>query len=139
MNKQLAQLIVALVPTTCPFNKSFKLGNFKLTIPSLCKINPFYYQLTELRVRALTELTNDNYNALGDTVVNVNDVNGLTINLTNSTLSYSYEFYSLSKSMLCRCYPIEDIISKRIIGFISDNNEVVIKFTDDYSLLIKLV
>jgi hypothetical protein len=57
MNKQLAQLIVNLIPATCPFNKSFKLGNFKLTIPSLCKINPFYDQLINLRYVALTELS----------------------------------------------------------------------------------
>lgn len=56
MNKQLAQLIVKLVPATCPFKRTIKLGNFKLTIPSLCTINPFYYQLMDLRKDALYEL-----------------------------------------------------------------------------------
>lgn len=60
MNKQLAQLIVNLIPATCPFNKSFKLGNFKLTIPSLCKINPFYDQLINLRCVALGKLDESN-------------------------------------------------------------------------------
>jgi hypothetical protein len=59
MNKQLAQLIVNLIPATCPFNKSFKFAGFSVTIPSLCKLNPFYNQLIKLRVRALDELTND--------------------------------------------------------------------------------
>ena len=104
----------------------------------LCKLNPFYYQLVELRVRALDELTNDNYDAIGDTVDGVSaSEDKVFINLTNSTLSYSYEFYSLSKGMLSR--PLTDILGKRIIGIISDDKEIVVKFTDDYSLLIKLV
>ena len=138
MNKQLAQLIVNLIPATCPFNKSFKFAGFSVTIPSLCKLNPFYYQLVELRVRALDELTNDNYDAIGDTVDGVSaSEDKVFINLTNSTLSYSYEFYSLSKGMLSR--PLTDILGKRIIGIISDDKEIVVKFTDYYSLLIKLV
>jgi hypothetical protein len=35
MNKQLAQLIVNLIPATCPFNKSFKFAGFSVTIPSV--------------------------------------------------------------------------------------------------------
>ena len=57
MNKQLAQLIVNLIPATCPFNKSFKFAGFSVTIPSLCKLNPFYDQLINLRYAALTELS----------------------------------------------------------------------------------
>ena len=57
MNKQLAQLIVNLIPATCPFNKSFKFAGFSVTIPSLCKLNPFYDQLINLRYVALTELS----------------------------------------------------------------------------------
>jgi hypothetical protein len=57
MNKQLAQLIVNLIPATCPFNKSFKFAGLTVTIPSLCKINPFYDHLLNLRYVALTELS----------------------------------------------------------------------------------
>ena len=60
MNKQLAQLIVNLIPATCPFNKSFKFAGFSVTIPSLCKLNPFYYQLINLRCVALGKLDESN-------------------------------------------------------------------------------
>ena len=59
MNKQLAQLIVKLIPAGCPFNKTIKFAGLTVTIPPLCSLNPFYYQLINLRVRALDELTND--------------------------------------------------------------------------------
>ena len=57
MNKQLAQLIVRLIPANCPFNKTIKFAGLSVTIPSLCKLNPFYNQLVKLRYVALTELS----------------------------------------------------------------------------------
>ena len=57
MNKQLAQLIVNLIPATCPFNKTIKFAGLTVTIPPLCHFNPFYDQLIKLRYVALTVLS----------------------------------------------------------------------------------
>lgn len=87
------------------------------------------------------QLTNDNYDAIGDTVDGVSaSEDKVFINLTNSTLSYSYEFYSLSYGMLSRCFPLTDILGKVILSIVNEDDvTIVITFSDNYSLLIKLV
>ena len=60
MNKQLAQLIVNLIPATCPFNKTIKFAGLTVTIPPLCHFNPFYNQLINLRCVALGKLDESN-------------------------------------------------------------------------------
>lgn len=49
---QQANLLCNLIPSACPFARTIKLGTFKLVIPPLCKINPLYEQLMELRFKA---------------------------------------------------------------------------------------
>ena len=79
--------------------------------------------------------------AIGDTVDGVYSPSEdkVSINLTNSTLSYSCEFYSLSRGMLSRCYPLTDILGKVILSIVNEDDvTIVITFSDNYSLLIKL-
>ncbi|MGD1920115.1 MAG: Mo-dependent nitrogenase C-terminal domain-containing protein [Pleurocapsa sp.] len=49
-----ARRIVKLIPAQCPFEREIKLlGRVILRIPAMCKLNPCYEQLVELRFRAL--------------------------------------------------------------------------------------
>jgi len=71
----------------------------------------------------------------------VTDDNDLLINLTNSSyfLFSRILFYSLSLGLLCRPFPIEDIIGKVILSIVNEDDvTIVITFDDNYSLLIKL-
>ncbi len=57
---QLAHLLCSLIPTQCPFQRELKIfGHTILTIPPLCKLNPIYYELMELRFRALSYLAEE--------------------------------------------------------------------------------
>ena len=57
---QLAHLLCSLIPTRCPFQRELKIfGHTILTIPPLCKLNPIYYELMELRFRALCYLSEE--------------------------------------------------------------------------------
>ena len=52
-----AVLICNLIPAQCPFARDISLfGQTLFTIPPLCKINPVYDELMELRFRALSYL-----------------------------------------------------------------------------------
>lgn len=52
--EQTARRIVKLIPSQCPFAREIKLfGKTLFRIPPLCKLNPLYEQLIELRFRAL--------------------------------------------------------------------------------------
>ncbi|BDA74750.1 Mo-dependent nitrogenase-like [Rivularia sp. IAM M-261] len=56
-NYKKAHTLCQLIPASCPFERNITL--FKRTIlhiPPLCKLNPFYEQLVELRFKALTYL-----------------------------------------------------------------------------------
>ncbi|MBE9222802.1 Mo-dependent nitrogenase C-terminal domain-containing protein [Cyanobacterium stanieri LEGE 03274] len=56
--KKTAKRVVNLIPSQCPFARDVYLFNQKiLTIPPLCKINPFYEDLMMLRFRALCFLS----------------------------------------------------------------------------------
>ena len=59
MAKLINQLIITVIPATCPFAKTFQVAGFTITIPPLCKLNPFYNQLMELRFNALSELASN--------------------------------------------------------------------------------
>jgi hypothetical protein len=61
MNITISKLILKLIPASCPFARSFHFGNHTLVIPPLCKLNPFYNNLMQLRLKAwntLAELEN---------------------------------------------------------------------------------
>ncbi|MGG6265975.1 Mo-dependent nitrogenase C-terminal domain-containing protein [Leptolyngbya sp. AN03gr2] len=56
-NARTANLLCQLIPAQCPFACKVKLFNQTiLTIPPLCKLNPFYEQFIMIRWRALTYL-----------------------------------------------------------------------------------
>jgi len=53
-NPKLAQLLCRVIPASCPFEHDVRLfGHLIAHIPPLCKLNPLYKQLVELRFRAL--------------------------------------------------------------------------------------
>lgn len=57
---KLAHFLCRLIPAHCMFERDIKLlGRTLFHIPALCKLNPFYTQLMELRFRALSFLANE--------------------------------------------------------------------------------
>ncbi|HAN47009.1 MAG TPA: nitrogenase [Cyanobacteria bacterium UBA8156] len=52
-----AYLICRLIPSRCPFERRFYLGNHRIDIPPLCHLNPCYNEVVALRMRALDYLT----------------------------------------------------------------------------------
>lgn len=56
-NPRIARLICSLIPDRCPFERRIYLfGRLIGHIPSLCKLNPFYRRLMDLRLRAIDYL-----------------------------------------------------------------------------------
>lgn len=56
-SSRMAQLLCQLIPASCPFERKIKIGDRTLVrIPPLCKLNPFYNQLVELRFKSLVYL-----------------------------------------------------------------------------------
>lgn len=56
-NLQVARWLCVLIPVRCPFERYVQLfGRTVFYIPPLCKLNPLYEQLMDLRWRALTFL-----------------------------------------------------------------------------------
>lgn len=52
-----AHMLCQAIPSRCPFERQIKfLGRTLITIPPLCKLNPFYGELVALRFRALCYL-----------------------------------------------------------------------------------
>lgn len=59
-NPQVARTICKLIPSQCPFARTIRWGDRTLlTIPPLCKLNPLYDQLINLRFRALCYLADE--------------------------------------------------------------------------------
>lgn len=56
-DRQMARTLCSFIPARCPFERTIQLfGRTLLTIPPLCKLNPFYDELVALRFRALCYL-----------------------------------------------------------------------------------
>ncbi|WP_017293223.1 Mo-dependent nitrogenase C-terminal domain-containing protein [Geminocystis herdmanii] len=56
--KNIAKKIVSLIPSQCPFAQDICVFDRKIvTIPPLCKLNPFYDNLMILRFKALCFLS----------------------------------------------------------------------------------
>jgi hypothetical protein len=56
-DSQTARSLCKFIPARCPFERDIKFFNRTiLSIPPLCKLNPFYYQLVELRFKSLAYL-----------------------------------------------------------------------------------
>lgn len=57
---KIARFLCRLIPAQCMFERDVKLlGHTLFHIPALCKLNPFYTQLMELRFRALSFLADE--------------------------------------------------------------------------------
>ena len=57
---KIARFICKVIPPCCPFERDIQLlGQTLVHIPALCKLNPFYDQLVELRFQALTYLADE--------------------------------------------------------------------------------
>ncbi|HEY9298431.1 MAG TPA: Mo-dependent nitrogenase C-terminal domain-containing protein [Phormidium sp.] len=55
-----ARFLCQVIPAHCMFERDVKLfGRTLFHIPALCKLNPFYTQLMELRFRALCFLADE--------------------------------------------------------------------------------
>lgn len=56
-NAQQAHFVCSLIPARCPFERKITLKrNILISIPPLCKLNPFYEEVSALRFKALTFL-----------------------------------------------------------------------------------
>ncbi|NJK57306.1 MAG: nitrogenase [Pleurocapsa sp. SU_5_0] len=57
INSPLAHLICRIIPARCPFERKIRVFKHTvISIPPLCKLNPFYEQLVALRFKSLTYL-----------------------------------------------------------------------------------
>jgi hypothetical protein len=56
-DRNLAHKLCKLIPSQCPFEREIKLlGHTIVSIPPLCKLNPFYEEVVALRFRAICYL-----------------------------------------------------------------------------------
>ncbi|WP_299485612.1 Mo-dependent nitrogenase C-terminal domain-containing protein [Acaryochloris sp. IP29b_bin.137] len=55
-DRAFAQLLCQVIPCACPFERDITLFSYTLHIPALCKLNPLYNEIVNLRFRALTYL-----------------------------------------------------------------------------------
>jgi Mo-dependent nitrogenase C-terminus len=56
-NPRIAHLVCKIIPSQCPFERQLRLFDRTIFIvPPLCKLNPFYDQLIELRFKSLVYL-----------------------------------------------------------------------------------
>ncbi|WP_341530727.1 Mo-dependent nitrogenase C-terminal domain-containing protein [Nostoc sp. UHCC 0302] len=57
---KIARLLCRIIPASCPFEREIKLLNHTIAyIPPLCKLNPFYDQIVEIRFKCLSYLANE--------------------------------------------------------------------------------
>ncbi len=56
-NAEMARFFCRIIPSQCPFERDVRwFGRTLFHIPPMCKLNPFYQQLMELRFKALCYL-----------------------------------------------------------------------------------
>ncbi|MGV0027724.1 Mo-dependent nitrogenase C-terminal domain-containing protein [Phormidesmis priestleyi] len=54
---KVARSLCKIIPARCPFEREIKLFNRTIvSIPPLCKLNPFYDQIVEIRFKSLSYL-----------------------------------------------------------------------------------
>jgi hypothetical protein len=58
-SSETARLLCKIIPAGCPFERIIRIFNYNIHIPPLCKLNPFYDQLVELRFKSLVYLTQE--------------------------------------------------------------------------------
>ncbi len=55
-DRRFAHLVCTVIPCCCPFERNINLLGHTYHIPPLCKLNPLYNELVNLRFRALSYL-----------------------------------------------------------------------------------
>jgi hypothetical protein len=58
-SSETARLLCKVIPAGCPFKRTITIFNYNIYIPPLCKLNPFYDQLVELRFKSLVYLAEE--------------------------------------------------------------------------------
>lgn len=59
-NPKLARFLCKLIPASCPFAREIKIFQYTiLRVPPLCKLNPLYEQVMELRFKCLSFLADE--------------------------------------------------------------------------------
>ncbi len=58
-NEKFARFLCNLIPCTCPFERDVTIWGKTFHIPALCKLNPLYKEVVNLRFRALIYLEGD--------------------------------------------------------------------------------
>jgi hypothetical protein len=59
-NSEMARALCKIIPARCPFERKIKLFNHTIfSIPPLCKLNPLYEQLVEVRCKSLAYLADE--------------------------------------------------------------------------------
>lgn len=59
-NPKLARSLCKIIPASCPFERDIKFLNHTVFhIPPMCKLNPLYKQVVELRFRCLSYLADE--------------------------------------------------------------------------------
>lgn len=60
VDPEIARLVCQVIPARCPFERKIQFFNRTLLyIPPLCKLNPLYEQLVELRYKSLCYLADE--------------------------------------------------------------------------------
>lgn len=59
-NSKMARILCNIIPACCPLEREIKLFNHTIfCIPPLCKLNPLYEQLVEVRYKSLAYLADE--------------------------------------------------------------------------------
>ena len=58
-NDKFAHFLCNLIPCTCPFERDITIFGKTFHTPPLCKLNPLYSEVVNLRLRALSYLQGD--------------------------------------------------------------------------------
>ena len=58
-NEKFAHFLCNLIPCNCPFERNVTIFKHTFHIPALCKLNPLYKEIVNLRLRALSYLEGD--------------------------------------------------------------------------------
>ena len=59
-NPRIAHILCQIIPAQCPFERDIKIfGGVLFNIPPMCKLNPFYNELMELRFKSLCYLADE--------------------------------------------------------------------------------
>lgn len=53
MKQRFIEFLATILPDFCPFSRTFDFKLFKITIPPLCTLNPFYQDIMKVKLKRL--------------------------------------------------------------------------------------